>query len=83
MIINFVLGITSGLSIFVGTIITFAHTGASINFIRTIGPAIVSGNTNGLGYILIGQTIGYVASLSMFNLRVMTRQWAIAKKFIM
>ncbi len=68
--------LTSGLSLFIATATIFPYTGASINFIRSVGPAIIHGTSSGLGYVFLGQLIGYTTSGCIFNMRCLMRKWA-------
>lgn len=69
----------SGLSIFIATATIFPYTGASINFVRSVGPAIISGQTKGLAYVFAGQVLGYVSSGCLFNMRCIMRKWSSRK----
>lgn len=61
-----VMPITAGFAIFVVTTLLYPTTGASINVIRSLGPAFVSGNYKGLGLQFAGQLIGYLGSCAFF-----------------
>lgn len=69
------LPVASGLSIYIATATIYAKTGASINFVRTIGPAIISKDSTDIGYIFLGQMIGYGAAGCIFNIRFMQKQF--------
>lgn len=59
----------AGLSMTVASLATISRTGASVNFIRSIGPAIISGQYRHLEYILLGQAIGYLGAGLVFGSR--------------
>lgn len=61
-----VMPITAGFALFVVTTLLYPTTGASINIIRSLGPAFVSGNYKGLGLQFAGQLIGYLGSCAFF-----------------
>lgn len=62
-----VIPIVSAVIIFVATAVIFPYTGASINFIRSIGPAVISKQYHGLGYVFLGQATGYIGASILFN----------------
>lgn len=73
------LPMSAGLLLFIATILIFAYTGASINFVRSIGPAIISRNFKDLGYVFLGQLLGYSSSACMYNLSVLIKSWSLRR----
>jgi glycerol uptake facilitator-like aquaporin len=80
IISHLALPVASGLSIYIATATVFSKTGASINFVRTIGPAIISKDYTNIGYIFLGQMIGYGAAGCIFNIRFMQKQYNTVSK---
>jgi len=80
LIQKLIMPIAAGLVIFIATATIFPYTGASINFIRSIGPAIISKNTHYLGYVFLGQLIGYVSAGSILNITYLFRTWTNQKR---
>lgn len=52
--------IASGLALFAANLVAIPLTGASINPARSIGPALVAGNTSGLALFIIAPIIGAI-----------------------
>lgn len=66
----------AGASLFVSTLMIQSKTGASVNFIRSIGPAFVSGNYHMFGFIVLGQATAYLSAGTIFS----ARYWFRAKR---
>lgn len=63
----------AGLSMTVASLASISRTGASVNIIRSIGPAIISGRYRHLEYIMLGQAIGYLGAGLVFGSRYQMR----------
>lgn len=74
-----VIPMVSGAIIFIATTAIYPYTGASVNPLRTIGPALISGQYYGIGYIFLGQTCGYLGASILFNVRQAVKKIAYTK----
>jgi glycerol uptake facilitator-like aquaporin len=63
----------AGMSMFIASLATIARTGASVNFIRSIGPAIISNQWHHFEYLVVGQALGYLAAGVVFGVRFSQR----------